>query len=91
MVTSFDNDDVGYLTWVGHHPEGFVTNRNANPNPDYVTVHRANCRTISGTPASGKAWTTLYKKVCGDTLTELESWAMREVNTESQRYGFCHP
>jgi hypothetical protein len=91
MATEFENDDTGYLAWLGHNPEGFVINCNANPSPNYVTVHRATCHTINGTPTKGTEWTVLYRKVCGDTVSDLDRWAADNVATHPHRCGSCQP
>jgi hypothetical protein len=91
MVTEFHNDDRGYLTWVRQNPEGFLVNCNASPTPNYVIAHRATCHMISGVPANGTTFTVLYKKICGNTLTELDAWAKREVNIRPHRCGICEP
>ncbi len=58
--------------------DGFVVNTYRNPSPQYLRLHRASCRSISGTPANGASWTKGYVKVCGDRRT-LETWAKQNV------------
>jgi hypothetical protein len=47
----FEDDDAGYLAWVGSHPHGFVVNTFRKPDPRYLMLHRATCHTITGKPA----------------------------------------
>lgn len=89
MVTEFHNDDEGYLKWLRTHPTGFVINCEPEPRASYLILHRASCHTISGEPASGEHWTVAYKKVCGETETELGLWSRREVGVLPDRCGGC--
>lgn len=56
-VVVFRDDDDGYLACLAAHPVGFVLNVNRSPRPDYLILHRASCRTISGRPTRGGPWT----------------------------------
>jgi hypothetical protein len=47
----FVDDDAGYLAWLAGHPADFVINTGRSPSAAYLMLHRASCRTISGTPA----------------------------------------
>ena len=70
----FIDDDPGYLRWLHENPSGFVVNADPSPNSSYLRLHHAGCRTISGPPATGRAWTVTSTKTCG-TRQELEAWA----------------
>jgi len=75
MTTEFiDRDDL-YLAWLAKHPKGFVLNCYRKPTPSYLVLHRAACGSINGTPSRGQSWTRDYRKVCADTVPELEKWA----------------
>ena len=91
MRDPFLNDDAGYLLWLAHHPNGYVINCAHPPNASYIVLHRADCHTISGQPASGSSWTTAYQKLCADTVAELDSWAMAEAGATPTRCGTCQP
>ncbi len=65
-MQTFVDDDEGYLAWLRDHPGGYVVNADRPPNPSYLRLHRTTCRTISGQPASGRAWTVTSTKVCGE-------------------------
>ena len=71
------NDEDGSIAWLAEHPDGFVLNCYRNPTPSYLVMHRATCWSINGTPSRGRSWTNDPKKVCADTVAELEKWARR--------------
>lgn len=90
-VEVFRDDDTGYLAWLADHPRGFVLNANRSPRPDYLIVHRATCRTISGKPTRGGPWTGPYIKVCADDLLEVAAWAGASVGAPPRRCRVCSP
>lgn len=51
------------------------------PTPDYLIVHAAPCRTITGRPTSGETWTDQYIKIRADTIQELDDWAQLKTGT----------
>ena len=73
-MQTFVDDDSGYLRWLLDNPSGFVVNADRPPNASYLRLHRASCRTISGDPARGSAWTATSTKTCG-TRQEVNTWA----------------
>lgn len=91
MAPTFHNDDFAYLAWIRRNPRGFIVNCEVQPTSRYLILHRATCHTISGKPASGQRWTAHYKKVCAETATELENWAVGEVGAKPERCGTCQP
>lgn len=91
MVAIFIDDDNGYLQWIAANPEGFVVNCARKPGPTYLKLHRATCRTVTGTPANGQRWTTLYAKVCSPTIGELQGWASQQVGGQLSDCGLCNP
>jgi len=70
-------------------PTGFVVNTTRSPQRDYLMLHRASCRHISGD--QGKRWTDQYVKVCGPSTALLEEWAAEEVGGEALPCGWCQP
>ena len=90
-VQVFEGDDVGYLDWISSHPEGFVLNANRPPTAGYVVHHRATCRTISGDPANGRAWTADYLKVCSDEGAGIGRWVREATGGTPSHCGICHP
>jgi pimeloyl-ACP methyl ester carboxylesterase len=87
-VREFIDDDDGYLAWLADHPDGFVINTARHPTPSYIVIHRAQCRTISGTPARGGHWTLDYIKLCGERA-ELESYARGTIGGPAHACGSC--
>ena len=88
----FKDDDAGYLAWVEHHQDGYVVNTSRNPDPRYLWLHRASCRTIRGKPAHGDRWTTGdYMKACSETLADLDQWARENVGGTLTPCGICRP
>ncbi len=85
----FEDDDDGYLHWLGTHPDLHVLNTARNPTPAYLVLHRATCHTISGTPARGTRWTGDYIKICG-RRQELDHFA-HQVGGPIQPCGLCLP
>lgn len=90
-MDTFIHDDDGYLAWLHGHPNGFVINCGAPPVASYVILHRASCRTVTGTPTSGARWTASYQKVCATTVNELDAWSMDKVGVHPKRCGICAP
>jgi hypothetical protein len=88
-VEIFRDDDDGYLAWLAAHRAGFVLNVNRSPRPDYLVLHRASCRTISGRPTRGGPWTGQYIKVCSDDELQIAAWAGRTVAAAPRRCGVC--
>jgi hypothetical protein len=91
MVKHFVDDDTEYLIWLTGHPTGYVLNCERDPKPNYLVLHLANCTTISGTPSHGVYWTRDLRKVCADSVVELDRWARDTVGTVPSRCGMCHP
>ncbi|HUZ18952.1 MAG TPA: hypothetical protein VMU75_00055 [Acidimicrobiales bacterium] len=88
-LVAFVDDDAGYLAWVARNPGGFVVNTTRSPHRDYLMLHRASCRHISG--ARRSRWTHQYVKVCGPSAALLERWAATELAGEAVRCGLCQP
>lgn len=90
-VTTFIDDDAGYLNWVKSNPQGFVLNCERNPRPTYLYLHRATCFAITGRPTSGKLLTKDYIKICSSNREQLEQWAKREVEGLLHPCRICNP
>ncbi len=74
------HDDTEFLEWTKVHPEAYVINLRANHSPDYIVLHRANCRTIAvSTVATGPLTTGAYRKVGGRDLTIFDTWIPRNI------------
>jgi hypothetical protein len=87
-VETFKDDDDGYLAWLRAHPDGFVLYTYRNPRPNYLRLHTASCRNITGVPANGARWTVTYVKRCG-ARGELEDFAQRVVGVASGSAPTC--
>jgi Family of unknown function (DUF6308) len=85
----FRDDEAGYLAWLEAHPHGFVLNAARSPRPDYLILHRASCRTISGQPTRGDVWTGPYIKVCADGEAAIERWTAATVGAAPRRCLVC--
>jgi len=73
----FTDDDAGYLRWLGDHPSGYVVNTWRLPSPNYMVLHRANCRSISeytAHSAPGAFTERQYSKACAETVSDLRRW-----------------
>ena len=88
-VEAFRDDDGGYLAWLAAHPAGFVLNVARSPRPNYLILHRATCRTISGRPTRGGPWTGPYIKVCSDDELQIAAWTGKTVGAAPTRCGVC--
>ena len=86
----FRDDDVGYLSWLAAHANGFVINIARSHSAISARVHHAGCRTISGENPRGGVWTGPYEKVCAEQLADLEQWAVNHVGEPIRRCGTCH-
>jgi Family of unknown function (DUF6308) len=87
----FRDNDRGYLRWLNEHPRGFVLNAARTPRANYLILHRATCRTISGQPARGGPWTGPFIKVCADDPLEIAAWTGATVAAAPRRCRTCRP
>jgi hypothetical protein len=79
----FNDDDASYLAWIVTHPDGFVLNVRTSPDPRYVILHRAGCKTISNeTHAPGAHTGRGYRKICAPTEAELAVAAKNEGRSD---------
>jgi hypothetical protein len=88
-VQMFRDDDEGYLAWLAAHPAGFVLNVERSPRSNYLILHRATCRTISGRPTRGGPWTGPYIKVCSHDELQIAAWTGKTVGAAPTRCGVC--
>ncbi len=88
-LVAFVDDDRGYLAWLAANPGGYVVNTTRSPRPDYLMLHRASCRHISG--ADERRWTFNYAKVCGPSQASLSAWAIQTVGAEALPCSLCEP
>lgn len=95
MLREFKNRERKYQAWLRSHPDGYVLNTRRSPDPDYMVLHRARCRTISQYHAMARpgGYTERdFIKVCADSEAELRAWVKahgRRDGSFSKECGFC--
>lgn len=90
-VEFFRDDDRGYADWLTANDDGYVLNIQRSMNPSDARIHKADCRTITGTPPRGRTWTGPYVKACSPSLTELDTWALPHGGSQITRCRICQP
>ncbi len=85
-VAEFRDRDSDYLGWVAAHRAGYVINIGRSGRGSAV-AHRASCGTIT----SRAPFTDSYMKVCSESLSHLDAWALRQNGIVAQRCGICRP
>jgi hypothetical protein len=91
MVEILEHDDDKSVAWLEANQRGYVLNSYAKPNAQYLVLHRATCRDISGKPARGKSWTHDYLKVCALNPDDLREWARQQTGGEVKPCKHCNP
>ena len=89
VATFHDADDPGandaFERWRREHPAGFVLNYGS---PKDMVLHTTDCpHFIFREPRS----LTSYKKVCADSLADLQSWATSHSSTPPSFCRTCSP
>jgi len=80
-------DDQSYEQWLRDHPNGFVL---ASDKVSYNRMHRATCRTITGSPTNGNRWIRPGAvKVCAPDLGQLREWALAHPETIQGKVVAC--
>lgn len=75
----FENDDRAYLEWLRDNQSGYVLNVRVAPDPGYVLLHRATCRSISSDRRAANAYIGAgYRKICSNDIDELARAAKAE-------------
>ncbi len=91
-VSTFVDDDAGYVAWITDHPGAYVLNHEREPSTRYVVLHRAGCRTMA--PRDGadtRTWTTAYSKTCSPSSAALIGWVEAHVGRPPSPCATCHP
>jgi hypothetical protein len=86
-VTVFRDDDDGFGTWLDEHPDGYFINSERSPKPNYLVLHRPDCRHFTRNPSLH--WTRDYIKVCSSVRRDLEEWATGTVGGEVTLCSAC--
>jgi hypothetical protein len=78
-VPRFVDDDAGYLEWAAANTAGYVLNCERQPNPNYLILHRADCKHITVPGPQATRWTAYYIKICALSKADLEVWSRVET------------
>ena len=89
MIT-FKNDDSGYQNWVRKNHNGYVVNCTPSALAAILSLHRADCSTISI-----RKRTTLtangHIKTCANDRERLVKWAKENFGHTPLPCGVCKP
>ena len=95
LMIQFNDDDSSYLDWIKRNPEGYVLNVRDRPDPHYVVLHRATCKTISRDLTNPAGYTgASYRKVVAGTKDSLRGAAVKQGRldkTFSRECAHCSP
>lgn len=91
VCIEFRNDDDGYLAWLATHGDAYVINIASNHSVAQARVHHAHCHTIHGRNSRGGVWTGPYVKLCGNSLDDVQQWAIETVGQSIPPCGTCRP
>lgn len=89
-----DKNDDCYLAWTQNNPQGYVLNIGADNNPNYRTLHRTFCRSITTYQADkpkGAFTCRGYRKVVAPTIQELVFWVENNRGGNIKRCTLCNP
>jgi hypothetical protein len=92
----FNGDDIAYLDWLAHNPEGYVVNTARAMNPKYMVLHRASCTYIGKllTGEAGGITERGYVKICAPEVSQLQDWVKKHGRPDgsfSNVCGACRP
>lgn len=88
----FANEERAYLSWVGHHHQGFVLDWLKKPTRKQPVLHRATCERIRKSTGRKTHWTTgRHVKACSLDAEELIAWATYELETSAVPCDECDP
>ena len=87
MVTSFKNDEKGYLRWVHENPQGYVYNDSDGINPQCKKLHKSNCKALHNVRPDRKR--TSVKKICCSNFLDLCEWITTNRGPEPKGYTLC--
>lgn len=88
----FLNEERAFLSWTGHHRDGFVLAGLRRPTRQTPTLHRATCGEIKSGAGGRTHWTTgRHLMACGVDRQELLDWSNREYGEPPQACPQCRP
>ncbi len=91
-ISTFVDDDAGFVAWLAAHPGGYVLNHERKPSPRYLVLHRADCWTMA--PRKGgdtRTWTSSYPKTCAATSAALTDRAEANAGSPPRPCGTGQP
>jgi hypothetical protein len=89
-VVIFEDDEVGYASWLIENPYGYVLNCcKGLPKSDRPMLHRPDC-THLGRPGD-KGSTRSYIKICSLDKDELLIWCSRIADHKMHHCQTCDP
>src|SRR5690606_21194811 len=92
-TVQFSQDELGYLTWLDAHPDGFVVNLRQGLSSGYAVLHRASCGRISNARSAHGGYTERgYRKMCAASVEGLRD-ELRAIGIGdfTRRCSFCKP
>jgi 5-methylcytosine-specific restriction endonuclease McrA len=93
MISLYDDDDRAYMDWLCAYPDGFVITMRRNKSPDYMVLHKANCRLISTYNKMAKRGgftERIYIKGCAHTLAAAHAWVASNGRPDCSFSKVCH-
>jgi hypothetical protein len=78
-MQEFRRDDADYLSWLEHHPNGYVVNIHTR-GKNHSVIHSARCGHLYP-PEEHKTHTVSYGKACSENKPELVRWATANGHT----------
>jgi len=94
MIKIFFDRESEYQEWISNTPNGLVLTTTKVSNPDYMSLHRSSCHSISKyhkNHASDAFTGQNYMKVCSTEIEALHIWMSEQGGTEFQACGMCKP
>lgn len=88
----FLDEERAYLSWTGHHREGFVLDALRRPTRKRPTLHRAGCGEVRSATIKRTHWTTGRRlKACALDRDELVAWSEHEYGAAPAECTQCTP
>jgi hypothetical protein len=86
-ISVFQDDDTGFFDWLDRHPDGHFINSERIPKPGHLVLHRPACPHIDRDPSLH--WTKDYIKICSQSRSDLEKWAVGTIGGDATLCGSC--
>jgi hypothetical protein len=88
----FTDGDDAYLRWLDQHPQGFIINTTRNKSPNYMVLHRADCKTIrtyTRMAQPGGFTERQYIKICATDVASLRDWVRHNGRADGSFTSEC--